>query len=67
VSNGQTVSPTGTITNLDLESAGAVLVWLVVEATCELHPGAHVAFYSDNDATVARIGKLNRRQMLGLV
>lgn len=31
-------NPTGSITTPDLESAGAVLAWLVVEATCELHP-----------------------------
>jgi hypothetical protein len=58
-------NPTGSITNSDLESAGAVLAWLVVEATCDLHPGAHVAIYSDNDATVVRIKKMKSKANVG--
>ena len=50
-------NPDGKITNSDLESAGALLAWLVVECTCDITPGTHVAIYSDNDATVVRIRK----------
>ena len=60
-------NPAGTITNSDLESAGAVLAWLVVEATCELQPGTHVAIYSDNDATVTRINKMKSKAAVGAV
>jgi hypothetical protein len=58
-------NPNGSITNSDLESAGAVLAWLVVEATCDLQPGSHVAIYSDNDATVTRIDKMKSKADVG--
>jgi hypothetical protein len=58
-------NPNGTITNSDLESAGAVLAWLVLEAICDLQPGAHVAIYSDNEATVVRIGKMKSKAAVG--
>ena len=52
-------NPNGTITNSDLQTAGALLVWLVVEGVCP--PGTHVAIYSDNEATVNRMVKRKSR------
>jgi len=54
-------NPTGTITNSDLETAGALLAWLVVEGVCTIPPGTHVAIYSDNEATVTRMVKRKSR------
>jgi hypothetical protein len=45
-------NPTGAITNSDLEMAGLLLLWLVMEEVCQLEPGAHVALFSDNSPTV---------------
>jgi hypothetical protein len=54
-------NPDGTITNSDLESAGALLAWLVVECICDITPGTHVAIYSDNEAMVVRVKKKKAR------
>ena len=50
-------NPMGTITNSDLETAGALLAWLVVEGVCDIPSGTHLAIYSDNEATVTRMVK----------
>jgi len=52
-------NPAGTITNSDLETAGALLAWLVVEGMCTITPGTHVAIYSDNEATITRCSRGN--------
>jgi hypothetical protein len=45
-------NPKGWITNSDLEMAGLLLLWLVMEEVCVLQPGAHVVPFSDNSPTV---------------
>ena len=45
------VNPGGTITNSDLEMAGLLVLWLVMEEIC-LTTDAHVALFSDNSPTV---------------
>ncbi len=45
-------NPTGTLTNSDLEMAGLLLLWLVMEEVCPNLEGAHVALFSDNSPTV---------------
>jgi hypothetical protein len=44
-------NPQGTITNSDLEMAGLLMLWLVMEAVCKVE-NAHVALFSDNSPTV---------------
>jgi hypothetical protein len=45
-------NPTGTITNSDLEMAGLLLLFLVMEEVCAFEATAHVALFSDNSPTV---------------
>jgi len=42
----------GSISNSDLEAAGLLLLWLVMEVVCDLSAGAHVALFNDNSPTV---------------
>lgn len=42
----------GSILNSDLEAAGLLLLWLVMEVVCHLSAGAHVALINDNSSTV---------------
>ena len=42
----------GSISNSDLEAAGLLLLWLVMEEVCDLTAGAHVALFNDNSPTV---------------
>jgi len=51
-------NPTGKLTNSDLECAGLLLLWLVMEDVCKLHPGCHVALFSDNQPTVHWVQRL---------
>eukprot|EP00956_Cyclotella_meneghiniana_P026594 scaffold57877_cov41-Cyclotella_meneghiniana.AAC.5 len=44
----------GTLTNSDLEMAGMLLLWLVMEEVCDLTAGTHVALFSDNAPTLIR-------------
>eukprot|EP00956_Cyclotella_meneghiniana_P036899 scaffold132055_cov20-Cyclotella_meneghiniana.AAC.1 len=48
----------GTLTNSDLEMAGLLLLWLVMEEVCDLTSGSHVALFSDNAPTVSWVNKL---------
>ena len=41
-------NPTGTITNSDLEMAGVLILWLVMEAVCQPLQKKWVALFSDN-------------------
>jgi hypothetical protein len=43
----------GNLTNSDLECAGLLLLWLVMEDVCKPKPGAHYALFSDNSPTVS--------------
>ena len=53
----------GRITNSDLEFAGLLLLWLIMEDVCKLGktPGCHVGLYSDNTPTVHWVQKLASR------
>ena len=50
-------NPTGTITNSDLELAGLLMLWLVMEEVCDVQD-AHVALFSDNSPTVHWVQRL---------
>ena len=54
-------NPTGSITNSDLEMAGLILLWLVMEEVCPDLNGAHVALFSDNSPTVHWVERLASR------
>ena len=48
----------GYLTNSDLEMAGLLLLWLIMEAVCDITPGTHVALFSDNSPTVSWVRRL---------
>jgi hypothetical protein len=48
----------GKLTNSDLEMAGLLLLWLMIEEVCHLPPASHVALFSDNSPTVQWVRKL---------
>ena len=48
----------GEITNSDLECAGLLLLWLVMEEVCPLEIGSRVALWSNNSPTVGWIRRL---------
>ena len=51
-------NPNGRITNSDLEMAGLLLLWLVMEDVCPTLADAHVALFSDNSPTVHWVQRL---------
>ena len=51
-------NPNGSISNSDLEMAGLILLWLVMEEVCPQLNGAHVALFSDNSPTVHWVERL---------
>ena len=51
-------NPHGTITNSDLEMAGLLMLWLVMEDVCTPLTDAHVALFSDNSPTVHWVQRL---------
>ena len=56
-------NPQGTITNSDLEMAGLLLLWMVMQEVCQITPGkaSHVALHSDNSPTVSWVERLASR------
>ena len=50
-------NPSGTLTNSDLEMAGLLMLWLVMEDVCNV-TDAHVALFSDNSPTVHWVQRL---------
>ena len=50
-------NPNGSITNSDLEMAGLLMLWLVMEDVCDVR-NAHVALFSDNSPTVHWVQRL---------
>ena len=50
-------NPNGQITNSDLEMAGLLMLWLVMEEGCDVK-NAHVALFSDNSPTVHWVQRL---------
>ena len=57
-------NPNGSITNSDLEMAGILLLWLVMEAVCGPLQEKHVALFSDNSPSVAWVTRLASRKSL---
>jgi len=49
---------TGTLTNSDLEMAGLLLLWLVMEATVSNLKFKHVALFSDNSPSVSWVERM---------
>ena len=45
-------NPKGRITNSDLELAGLLLLWLIMEEVCPLTLACHCGLFSDNQPTV---------------
>ena len=59
-------NPQGTITNSDLEMAGLLILWLVIEAICPNLRGKNVALFSDNTPTVSWVQRLaSKRSRVG--
>ena len=54
----------GNLTNSDLECAGLLLLWLVMEEVCGLTAGDHVALFSDNSPTVSWVTRMAARGSL---
>ena len=54
-------NPHGQLTNSDLEMAGLLLLWLVMEDVCPTLSNAHVALFSDNSPTVHWVQRLAAR------
>ena len=50
-------NPNGTITNSDLEMAGLLMLWLVMEEVCDVKD-SHIALFSDNSPTVHWVQRL---------
>jgi hypothetical protein len=48
----------GNLTNSDLEMAGLLLLWLIMEEVCQFEPADHAALFSDNDPTVSWVDRL---------
>ena len=51
-------NPTGKLTNSDLECAGLLMLWLVMEDVCSIESGDHVALFSDNQPTVSWVRRM---------
>ena len=51
-------NPTGTITNSDLECAGALLLWLVCEQVVPRLEDSHIGLLNDNSPTVSWVKRL---------
>ncbi len=54
-------NPDGSITNSDLEMAGLLLLWLVMEEICPDLLHKHVALFSDNQPTVCWVKRMASR------
>ena len=54
----------GDITNSDLEMAGLLMLWLVMEEFCPKLRAAHVVFFSDNSPTIGWVKRLAERGSL---
>ena len=54
----------GTLTNLDLEMAGLLLLWLMIEHVCSCLVEKRVALFSDNSPTVSWVHRMACRSSL---
>jgi hypothetical protein len=59
-----TTNPAGRITNSDLEMAGLLLLWLVIEAVCPSLVEKNIALFSDNSPTVGWVSRFASRHSL---
>lgn len=57
-------NPSGRLTNSDLEMAGLLLLWLIMEDVCGVAPGCHVALFSDNSPTVGWVTRMAAKRSL---
>ncbi len=57
-------NPTGRLTNSDLEMAGLVILWLVIEGVCHNLHEKRVTLFSDNSPTVSWVTRLASKQSL---
>ena len=51
-------NPSGKLTNSDLECAGLLMLWLVMEDVCNITKGDRVALFSDNQPTVSWVKRM---------
>ena len=54
-------NPAGKITNSDLEMAGLMLLWLVMEDVCKFKSGDHAVLFSNNQPTVSWVDRMATR------
>jgi hypothetical protein len=59
-----TANPKRRLTNSDLEMAGLLLLWLIMEDVCHLSPGCHVTLFSDNSPTVGWVTQMAAKRSL---
>ena len=57
-------NPDGKLTNSDLECAGLLMLWLVMEDVCNIQTGDHAALFSDNQPTVSWVRRLAAKSSL---
>ncbi len=57
-------NPKGTITNSDLELAGLVILWLMMEHVCGLLTEKRIALFSNNSPTVSWVERMACRSSL---
>ncbi len=57
-------NPTGRLTNSDLEMAGLVILWLVIEGVCHNLCEKRITLFSDNSPTVSWVTRLASKQSL---
>ena len=57
-------NPEGKLTNSDLEMAGLLMLWLVMEDVCRIESGDHVALFSNNQPTVSWVQRLASKSLV---
>ena len=57
-------NPSGGLTNSDLEMAGLIMLWLVLEGVCPSLCEKRVTLFSDNSPTVSWVTRLASRKLL---
>ena len=54
----------GRITNLDLEMAGLLMLWIVMESVCDMPLACHCALFSHNKPTVSWVRQMATKRSL---
>jgi hypothetical protein len=57
-------NPTGKITNLDLESAGLLLLWLAMEGVCGPLLEKQIELFGDNSPSIGWVARLASKRSL---